>query len=46
MKKQHRTDTKKSNIIGVTDQEGEKVLIDTTGPIARTNSSSDGTKTP
>ncbi|HHY1408860.1 TPA: phage major capsid protein, P2 family [Salmonella enterica] len=36
--------TQKINIIGVTDQEGEKVLIDTTGPIARTNSSSDGTK--
>ncbi|HGG5993927.1 TPA: phage major capsid protein, P2 family [Salmonella enterica subsp. diarizonae serovar 61:r:z53] len=35
--------TQKINVIGVTDQEGEKVLIDTTGPIARTNSSSDGT---
>ncbi|KNC89851.1 phage major capsid protein, P2 family [Trabulsiella odontotermitis] len=34
--------TKKINIIPVVDQEGEKVLIDTTGPIARTNTSTDG----
>lgn len=36
--------TQKINIIGVDDQEGEKVLLDTTGPIARTNSTSDGVK--
>ncbi|SPX12812.1 Major capsid protein precursor (GpN) [Escherichia coli] len=30
-------------MIGVTDQKGEKVLMDTTGPIARTNTSYDGT---
>ncbi|HGD7532617.1 TPA: P2 family phage major capsid protein, partial [Escherichia coli] len=35
--------TKKINVIGVTDQKGEKVLMDTTGPIARTNTSYDGT---
>ncbi|WP_249925071.1 P2 family phage major capsid protein, partial [Escherichia coli] len=35
--------TKKINVIGVTDQKGEKVLLDTTGPIARTNTSYDGT---
>ena len=34
--------TQKINVIGVDDQEGDKVLVDTTGPIARTNSSSDG----
>ncbi|MDV1857703.1 phage major capsid protein, P2 family [Citrobacter freundii] len=36
--------TQKINVIGVDDQEGDKVLVDTTGPIARTNSSSDGAK--
>lgn len=36
--------TQKINVIGVDDQEGDKVLVDTTGPIARTNSSSDGVK--
>ncbi|EFH9696728.1 P2 family phage major capsid protein, partial [Escherichia coli] len=36
--------TKKINVIGVTDQKGEKILPDTTGPIARTNTSYDGTK--
>lgn len=36
--------TKKINILPVTDQEGEKLLIDTTGPIARTNTSTDGTQ--
>ena len=35
--------TKKINVIGVTDQKGEKVLLDTTGPIAHTNTSYDGT---
>ncbi|EGK3623846.1 P2 family phage major capsid protein, partial [Escherichia coli] len=35
--------TKRINVIGVTDQKGEKVLLDTTGPIARTNTSYDGT---
>lgn len=30
--------TQKINVIGVDDQEGDKVLVDTTGPIARTNS--------
>ncbi len=35
--------TQKINVTGVRDQEGEKVYIDTTGPIARTNSTSDGT---
>ncbi len=34
----------KINVIGVTDQKGEKVLIGTTGPVARTNSSSDGSE--
>lgn len=34
----------KINVIGVKEQEGEKVLIGTTGPIARTNSTSDGTQ--
>ncbi|EPS5720546.1 tail fiber protein, partial [Escherichia coli] len=29
--------TKKINVFGVTDQKGEKILLDTTGPIARTN---------
>lgn len=33
----------KINVIGVKEQEGEKVLISTTGPIARTNSTNDGT---
>lgn len=33
----------KANSIGVTEQKGEKVLLDTTGPVARTNSSYDGT---
>lgn len=33
----------KVNSIGVTEQKGEKVLLDTTGPVARTNSSYDGT---
>lgn len=28
----------------MTDQKGEKILLDTTGPIARTNTSYDGTK--
>ncbi|EFF7482172.1 P2 family phage major capsid protein, partial [Escherichia coli] len=32
------------NFIGVDDQEGEKVLIDTSGPIASTNATSDGVK--
>ncbi|EHD3549601.1 P2 family phage major capsid protein, partial [Escherichia coli] len=36
--------TKRINVIGVTDQKGEKILLDTTGPIARTNTSYDGTK--
>lgn len=36
--------TKRINVIGVTDQKGEKILLDTTGPIARTNSSYDGIK--
>ncbi|HCN8316409.1 TPA: P2 family phage major capsid protein [Escherichia coli] len=36
--------TKRINVIGVTDQKGEKILPDTTGPIARTNTSYDGTK--
>lgn len=36
--------TQKINVIGVDDQEGDKVMVDTTGPIARTNSSSDGVK--
>ncbi|HBB4940822.1 TPA: P2 family phage major capsid protein [Escherichia coli] len=36
--------TKKINVFGVTDQKGEKILLDTTGPIARTNTSYDGTK--
>ncbi len=36
--------TKKINIIGVNDQEGEKIMVNTTGPIARTNTSSDGTQ--
>ncbi|ENZ9653619.1 P2 family phage major capsid protein, partial [Escherichia coli] len=36
--------TKRINVIGVTDQKGEKILPDTTGPIARTNSSYDGIK--
>ncbi|EIJ1010187.1 phage major capsid protein, P2 family [Salmonella enterica] len=43
MKDSHEL-TQKINVIGVNDQEGEKVLIDTTGPIARTNSTSDGSK--
>ncbi|KFB99463.1 phage major capsid protein [Trabulsiella guamensis ATCC 49490] len=36
--------TKKINVIGVVDQEGEKVLIDTLGPIARTNTTTDGSQ--
>ncbi|EEQ7773003.1 P2 family phage major capsid protein, partial [Escherichia coli] len=32
------------NFIGVDDQEGEKVLIDTSGTIASTNATSDGVK--
>ncbi|ENJ4476829.1 phage major capsid protein, P2 family [Yersinia enterocolitica] len=36
--------TQKINIIGVDDQEGEKVFIDSAGPIARTNTTSDGSQ--
>lgn len=35
---------KRINSIGVDDQEGEKVLVNASGPIASTNSSSDGVK--
>ncbi|HAL6664647.1 TPA: P2 family phage major capsid protein, partial [Escherichia coli] len=35
---------KRTNSIGVDDQEGEKVLVNTSGPIASTNSTSDGVK--
>ncbi|HFY0519368.1 TPA: P2 family phage major capsid protein, partial [Escherichia coli] len=35
---------KRINSIGVDDQEGEKVLVNTSGPIASTNSTSDGVK--